>query len=108
MKTVFKCREADIRADLTKFLLRDFDPSTITRRSDFGTSAGAPHVHPSIFFTSSRSLVPSHKITCVAPTLADAAHLRNALKSPRDPANRKSTGAISSPTSSYRPTTTFR
>src|ERR1700730_910584 len=81
-------------------------PTSRNRRSDCGTSTGSRHSHPAIRRTSSRSCPPIQKITWFAAMRSDPAHLRNEANSPSAREHTASRGNSSSPSSSYRLTST--
>src|ERR1022692_71957 len=95
------------RPQLHYLQVTDFVPISSTLRSDCGTVTGDSHTHRGLLRTCSTSAAPSHSTTRLASTFSEAAHFKKTSKSPKARAKRKSTGAISPPSSSYRLTDTF-
>jgi len=82
------------------------DPTSKYRRKDWGTAIGSRHSQSVRRCAWSKSRPPIHKITCLAAIRSEAAQARNGSKSPRAREQTKSRGATSSPSSSYRLTST--
>ena len=75
-------------------------PTNRSLRNEWGTGIGSCQSQVLIFWISSRSRAPIHKITCFAAICSDLAHSRKPGNSPRAREQMYSRGAISSPSSS--------
>src|SRR6266851_7920328 len=75
-------------------------PTKRSRLNECGTGMGSRHSQDCIFWISGRSLAPIQRITCFAATFSECAHSRKGPNSPSAREQTKSSGAISSPSSS--------
>src|SRR5207253_10586942 len=75
-------------------------PTRRRRRKEFGTGIGSRHSQVGTFNISGRSWDPIHKTTSFAATCPECAQFKKTGYSPRARAQAKSSGAISSPSSS--------
>src|SRR5258706_1074688 len=82
------------------------EPTNRKRCKECGIDTGSRQPHPRIFLISSTSRPPVHKTTWLAATRSDPAQFRNLSNSPNALEQTKFTGVISSPSSSYRLTST--
>src|SRR5713226_4487423 len=81
-------------------------PTKRNRCKERGIEIGSFHNHPLIFFISSTSRPLTQRIACPAATRSEWAQPRNLSNSPNAREQTKSSGATSSPSSSYWLTST--